>query len=693
VIRFVLQADGSANATGVRLDDIRIQERAERVWKLWPSNESRTNPIGNGNLGTGNGAFYATDADANSSQRGWWEEWAAGGYWFPVNFERNSGALAFHDSGGLSLDVTQNQTLAPTGSLGTDFGDPRFYTPLDTFNVLQLNTVLDLRGVNSRDEEPTMYFWWRHDMGRNSRMLVQVSTRMSGTPDQIDSAMQLRCANEPIAQCYEQERGWTRWETVPNFPNISPGNPGAVPSDSRWYAWTRAQVDLRPYAYDPNTNTAGKEIRVRFVLDNLDATATWDGWFIDSVTFEYRNPPEAFVEIGSQVFDDRTRNLNNWVTEGKWGLAPDVYTGGSGGPVNLGLWDVSWWQCTGCTSGGKSMPQGADEFLSNPARPNPARSSKPPVSNIPPTDTIAYNIGGGSPVPGWNVTDYFVGEFTLDTGVVGGGSFSPGNRSFLILSDDGIRMKVEELDSNGNPIPNGNPWNVINAWRNRQPTSDSGSFNFAAGKRYRLTLQYFENTAGAVLIMSVGDGRYSATDSPKGSSTSRDVPPVAYANSSLITKTVLDLSTVSTNQYVILEYQTLYKLVKDSFATVEVSNNGGFDWTRNGLQERVVINGQEIVPASRFASTRWDNSVYTDRTTWQTRQNNLSNYRGQKILLRFRLDRQLVWCVRRNDSGENATAACRNEDTAQNPASNKFNSLFYDGWWITAIIVESFLAQ
>lgn len=682
VIRIVLQADGSGNATGIRVDDVRIREKDETVWKLWPTDENRN---GKGN---GSGVFYATEADFNSSNRGWWQEWSAGGYWFPSTFEKSSGALAFHDSSGSSLNPTLNQQKSPDGIDGAGYGEPQFYTPVDTYNVLQLNTIIDLREVDSRSEEPTMYFWWRHDMGRNSRMLVQVSTEMTDNAATIDTKMSQRCKNLPVAQCYEQVRGWTKWETIPNFPNISAGNPGLVPSDSHWYAWTRAQVDLRSFAYDDASQTVGKRIRVRFVLDNLDASSTWDGWFIDNVYFEYRSPPQSFVELATRSFDDRSRNMNNWVAEGKWGLAPDVYQGGGGGPVNLGLWDVTWWNCNcGMPTGGATLLDKAPN-----QRPTAAYSSKQfyqsrGAAATPPTDSIAYNMGTGSPVPGWTVKDLLVGEFDLDTGVVGSSGFAPGNRSFLVLSDDGIRMKVDELDADGNKVPRGGAeWNLINSWKNRGPTSDASSFNFEAGKRYVITLQYFDNTGGAVLVMSIGDGRYSFTDSPKQSTTGKDIIPIGYGNSSLITKTVLDMTTLTNNQYVIMEYHTMYKVYKDAKLVLEVSNNGGFDWTQNGLRSDVIVNGVEIIDINAFSQPTISNSQKTDG--WQIRQQNLTAYKGQKVLLRFRMDRQATWCVRRYTNNE--WNACRLANSANAGGGGEYDSMFYDGWWITPVIVEAF---
>lgn len=667
VIRFVLQADGAGNARGLYIDDIRIQERNDVTWRLWPNDENRNNPVNNTPLGNGNGTFFIADADVNSTGRGWWDEWSNGGGWTPVAYEKRFGSLAFHDSIGTSMTLSERQNSAPTGNLGQDFGEARFHTPVDTFNVLQLNTILDLRAVDATREAPALTFWTRHHIGNGARLLIQVSEMMTGSDADIDNAMRARCENQPVVQCYEQNRGWTRWVTVPDWPRLPNG-------ESRWYAWTRGMVDLRPYAHNFDTNTPGKRIRIRFVLDNLDATSTFDGWYIDNITIDYRNPPRNVTIINERAFDDRSRNMNNWVAEGLWGLAPDVYQGGGGGPANLGLWDVSWWRCTvNCGN----MPVAANDLLANP--PAPERSSLPPLSNIPPVDQIAYDMGNGSPVPGWNVTDRFVGRFVLNTGRVGEGSFAPGNRTFMATADDGVRIKVEELVG-GVPQPiEGNEWNVLNSWRNQAPTTSTGTFNFLFGREYRVTLEYFENTGGAVLILSVGDGRYSFTDSPKLAAAGRDVEAIPFANSSLVLDNLLDLRGMADNEFVIMEYHSMYKLTSGEWATVEVSNNGGFNWTRDNLQREVRIGGTVIIPASRFASTRFDNAHRTAAQGWQVRQNNLTDYKGQILLVRFRLDRQNVWCKVRG----------RCDDVGGSPLE-RFESMYYNGWWITPVIIRKF---
>lgn len=685
VIRFVLVADGAANGRGLYIDDVRFKERDETTWKLWPEDETRANPAGGPSLGKGSGNFFIADADVNSTLRGWWEEWSNGGGWDPVAFEKRFGALAFHDSVGQSSLDAQKQLGAPSGHLGTELGDPQFYTLADTFNVLQLNTIIDLRAVDATNEAPTLYFWSRHHIGNGAKLLVQISEDMSATMTDaaIDSEMNKRCENQPLVQCYEQNRGWTKWVTVPEWPRLSTG-------ESRWYGWTRGQVDLRPWAHNYDTKKAGKRIRIRFVLDNLDATNTYDGWYLDNITIEYRNPPPRTTIIKNATFDDRARNLNNWVTEGKWGLAPDVYQGGGGGPAYLGLWDVSWWECTNCGSGGKKFNVGADQFLANPPR-NPDKGSKPPVaSTIPPMDTIALAYGSGSPVPGWTKKDKLVARFELNTGVVGAGSLAPGNRSFLVTADDGVRLKVEEI-VNGVPQVGPIEWNVINGWVDQGGVSYTGSFDFMFGKEYLITLEYYENTGSGSIVMSIGDGRYSFTDSPKKVVSEKDVPPIPYSNTSLLMNGVIDMTGLAATEYVLMEYQNMYKLAKDEFATVEVSNNGGFDWTRNNLTDSVVIGGNTIVDKSKFSSTRWDNSMKTNN--WQVRLNNLTAYKGQIIMVRFRLDRQIVWCMRLKNSNESsgeASQACRDEDTSKVKALDRYNSMFYNGWWITPIVIRKF---
>lgn len=362
----------------------------------------------------------------------------------------------------------------------------------------------------------------------------------------------------------------------------------------------------------------------------------------------------------------------NWIPEGLWGLDPNITLGGSGAIVNLGVWTGNWINCADCESigaglgytGGNRYRMGVDHVLE--------------VLNRTPVATVPYtqiNIAPScKPVTALPSCDYFAGEFTLDV-LVDGVSFQNGVRNFSTRSDDGVRLKVEELDSGGTPIPpTPFTWNVINNWTDHGPTTNTGSFNFLFGRRYRLTLQFYEKTGGAVIQLSVSDGSYSFSDSPKyGGGLTPDIPPLAYANTSLLGNHVLDLTTMDPGSYALLGIENKYRSHTNNQFWVDVSDDGGFTWNRrdhDGGASDDADYGDGVVGLG---------NPYSD--PWQLRTYNLSAYNGKQILLRFRYDRQNSDCYRRWD--------CDNSNAISNPSLNLVDG-YYDGWWIASIRVLKF---
>ena len=42
-------------------------------------------------------------------------------------------------------------------------------------------------------------------------------------------------------------------------------------------------------------------------------------------------------------FRDEGTAMDNWIGEGKWALDQNIFIGGAGTPVSLGLWSGRWW--------------------------------------------------------------------------------------------------------------------------------------------------------------------------------------------------------------------------------------------------------------------------------------------------------------------------------------------------------------
>lgn len=673
MIRFVLFADGSSNAPGVFVDDIRLTEQSTQVVKLWPSGNNRTDPFNGQALGVGTGAAFVADADFISSSREWWEVFRPSGEWNAVGFQSQLGAFSFHDS-------ALNQTSSPTGYRNVttgqdDFGDSEWYTDDDSYTVLEFEPVIDLRGVQGEAEAPMMTFWTRYHIGEDDFIRVEVSTLDTRAANTIDGSMSARCQNQAVLQCYHQERGWSAWTSI--------WQQGSTSADRLSYGWHLAMVDLSPYAYLANSNTQGKRIRIRFVYDAYDRTDQFDGWYIDNIRFEHRLPVTLSTNINSSDFDDRSRNLTNWTAEGNWGLDVALYQGGGGGPISLGIWDVKWWDCATCeslapggTSSGNRFLVGASVFLQNPT---PAAGHRQQL-----VTNINYRFYSGSPVSGWSSVDKLVMRAVIDTPVVGGLDFPPGIRSFTTRADDGVRLKVEELVGGVPVTPTPLEWNIINRWTDSSERADQGAFTFVSGKRYRVTMDYYEKSGDGVATLTITDGRFSFSDSPKpAAGPIPDEKPIPYANTSLMLRNTLNLTEVPTTSMILIEYQTKYRVSSNATARIEVSTDGGFNWTSNNLTDAAppAFSGYSF----SFSGTSFSDTTYgvTNPLSdgWQSRLNNLTAYRGRNLLVRFRFDRQSTYCVKRED--------CDGSDAVNNPTLHLVEA-YYDGWWITPVRVMKF---
>jgi PA14 domain len=94
--------------------------------------------------------------------------------------------------------------------------------------------------------------------------------------------------------------------------------------------------------------------------------------------------------------------------------------------------------------------------------------------------TVNFNWGSGSPSPSIGA-DTFSSRWTGQVQAVESGSYR-----FQTTSDDGVRLWV-----NGQLL--------INNWTNHALTYNTGTLTLQAGQRYDITLEYYENTGGAVM--------------------------------------------------------------------------------------------------------------------------------------------------------------------------------------------------
>jgi hypothetical protein len=166
--------------------------------------------------------------------------------------------------------------------------------------------------------------------------------------------------------------------------------------------------------------------------------------------------------------------------------------------------------------------------------------------------------------------------------------------------------------------------------------------------------------------------------------------PIPLGNTSLVLNNIINLQGIPNDRYVLMEYQTKYRIDGVAEAYLEVSSDGGFTWERNDtkLRGNVVINGVTVISGSTFAPTSYDGSFNINPADygkpWRVMQNNLTAYRGENVILRFRFDR-------RGTRGSGPLVCQRLSDcNLNNRAADEFNPGYYDGWWITAIRISRF---
>jgi len=643
LLRFRLYSDGSNTNEGVYIDNIRLEEYSERSYRLWRNDPT----IGGENFGTGNNITFVSDLENNE----WFRDWRLNGTWERIDWEQQNGLFAFHNS--TFSDENGEQTEAPY----FEEDPPATYpTKGNTYDVVELTRIIDMRATDIRTL-PTMYFWTRYDLGERDRLRVDISYELIQGTDYTGSLADYmesdRCNNINRSQCYEQNWGWSQWYQADFF------GPDNWDED---FGWRRKQIDLSvingvDLAADFNADVPGRRVRVRFVYDAMDTrdNRSKDGWYIDNISIGPRND-DVLANIGAGgVFFDDASNMVNWVGEGLWGLSPSISLSDELGVATLGVWQEFWWYCPDCDrltgipsslGGADEFAYGADLFLQRDGDFDENGTIDAGFPETPVTRTvldITYDIGRGSPRPdgAFDEENEIIGRWVLDTPAIRPeNGIQPGTYSFITTSDNGVRMRWEELDAAGNVIgPPGAPWNIINNWSPHGRTVDIpvDPVELIEDRRYRFTIEFYEDFGDATMILAIGGSSFSFTDSPRqGTGASfPDVEPIPYTNTSMILDGVIDL-TGTTNP--IWQYYTVYELRCGSDARAEASNDGGFSWGQSGFNNSIDLGGG--LEDDNFDDGNWSGvRLEDDEDGWRLQRHNLTNYRGQQVVLRFRLDR------------------------------------------------------
>lgn len=522
---------------------------------------SVNSPIG----GIGSGIRYIDDIEGN-----WFSRWHIGGDWSAVTYDQRQGLNSMHESGQEGVDTRHL-----------------------TYQVLEMERIIDLRGTTLNDR-PTLYFWNHYNLGDGDTVSVEIATENTGY---------VRAGTETN---YERRSGWDVWTSI-----------WSKPARARVETWVREQVSLDTYI--------GKRIRVRFVFNAYAGSSNRDGWYIDEVRFEHRNPTPINLP-----FLDSAQSLANWIGEGTWGLAPDQWRGAGGGPAALGpnFWTGTYYRCQAII--GRNC-NNIDDF-NNVLYENYASGQMRPYQAGRDLQEFALDIfhdfgntgkPPGAPGGGNDWLDYYAARWIRPITV------QAGDYTFITVTDDGVRLKY--TCSAPCTAPAG--WNIINNWTYHGRTVDIASVSFQEGS-YDLILEWFEANGGATIIMAAGKNNFSFTDSPKAGN-GEAFPPVnsiQYGNSSLILRRPLRLTGATRP---VLEFFTRYRL--GGTGRVEVTVNGGFDWTQANLTSGTsgfTCPGGVTCNAT-ISGTHWP----SDPGEWQQRQLNLSNYVASGTIgLRFRLE-------------------------------------------------------
>ncbi len=147
-------------------------------------------------------------------------------------------------------------------------------------SILELRPAIDLRST----VRPTLYFWALFSIDTNDALYADVST----------------------------DNGYT-W--TPVWDNTRP-------SVSEWVnlGWHRVMVDLTPYI---QTTPTQPNLRIRFRQQSLNEFPNADGWYLDDFTLIDR----ATMTNYGTAYADEFNDLSQWVVEGNWTAAPNVYSG------------------------------------------------------------------------------------------------------------------------------------------------------------------------------------------------------------------------------------------------------------------------------------------------------------------------------------------------------------------------------
>lgn len=580
-IRFRLSSTNSTVASGVYIDDIRIEDYVELTHKLWAGTHATYGP--------GDGEYMDTIETAtrtiNSSPN-----WVNGTDW----------RLRWHAGGGWTAS-TAGEEYAHSGSMSLHESIDGNYGPMEE-HILELVPIIDLRGTTAANK-PRMYFWSRYNIEAGDRIRVQFAVEnLSDTTQRHEDLARFNNWIPSRADRWRQNPTplWQRVEST----SVELG------SAERRDVWQRHIVNLEPYV--------GQRIRVRFMLDSDNDNKRSDGWYIDDVQFVHNTANQAIS--ASPIWGvEQSSQPDAWIREGLWGTTQQYFRGSGSTTAELGSgqWVGYFYNCEdhddALPTNQRCEENGANGRWGTPATYDTILRNNPPPP-LPPADINAGGVFGvnlTSDINFWFGTsnrpqnslgsqasskyeNTYAGRWTRQV------SMAAGTYTIQTIANDGVRVRISDRSGllvNGAPLPqeSSQPYGltnsgmIINRWAasGTPGSSDPNVLDTAfltvqtSFSNRTMYVEFFEQDDQATITFNASRNATSFTDSPNiptgtpGGYTT--VNSLRYGDSSLLLNGYFNLSGSSGP---VLRYYRLWNFVNQQAMYVEYSTNGGFTWTQ-----------------------------------------------------------------------------------------------------------------
>jgi hypothetical protein len=344
--------------------------------------------------------------------------------------------------------------------------------------------------------------------------------------------------------------------------------------------------------------------------------------------------------VGPYYFRDFFGGTANWIYEGIWGNTSQYFSpANTSTGIGSSQWRGYFASCTtlgyNCTLAGDTVgPQDMLNDYDIPATYALIGTVGPFPAGICPDIPRDYiNLWLNTSLPSVNAacnatafTDSYAARWQRNVTLQENTTYN-----VYTIADDAVRLSITDRTNTniqllGATDPVGR---IINDWvpsSGLQFTFASFTVNAGVGVQNKtLVLDFLENTGNANLTVNIGSGASSASDAPnpQSGSTFTKITSSQYGYSSLLLNGVVNIASVPSP---VLRYTIYHDLELNTNFYVDVSTDGGFNWTTVDTISGVA-GGTRQTPAA------------TPPVTWIQRPDiNLIPYRNANFTFRFRLD-------------------------------------------------------